>query len=176
MLGRQWRWMLVFLGIQYLGEFWFVQTTWPFSLAIIKLITGIIACLSLASSQEGIESFSKPESSLPQGSLFKLFAASLVILTALATAPQMSTWMGINNFTGLGTSLLLIGLGLLQLGISIQPVRVIIALLTLLSGFEIMYAFIETSTLVAAMLVVINIGLALIGVFLLNKLQLEKSG
>jgi len=176
MLSRQWKWMLIFLGIQYLGEFWFVKTTWPISLAVIKLITGIIACLILASAQEGRESISRPESSVPQGKLFKFFASSLVILTALATAHQASNWMGINNFSGMGTSLLLIGIGLLQLGISTQPFRVIIALLTLLSGFEILYAFIETSTLVAAMLVVINIGMALIGVYLQNKLLLEKTG
>ena len=67
------------------------------------------------------------------------------------------------------------GLGLLQLGITAQPMRVIIALLTFLSGFEILYSFVEKSTLVAALLVLINIGLSLVGVYLLKPVNRERS-
>jgi hypothetical protein len=76
---------------------------------------------------------------------------------------------------GVWASITLIGLGLLQFGITAQPMRVIIALLTFLSGFEILYSFIETSTLVAAMLVLMNIGLSLVGVYLLKPVKVEKS-
>jgi hypothetical protein len=175
MLSRGWKWILGFLAIQYLGVFWFVQTVWPVSLAIIKLIAGIIACLALASSQEGTSSFSKMESSWPQGRVFRALAASLVFLVALTSAPQVSNWLGINNLLGVWASITLIGLGLLQFGITAQPMRVIIALLTFLSGFEILYSFIETSTLVAAMLVLMNIGLSLVGVFLLKPIIVGKS-
>lgn len=175
MLSRGWKWILGFLAIQYLGVFWFVQTVWPVSLAIIKLITGIIACLALASSQEGTSSFSRLESSWPQGRIFRVLAASLVFLMALASVPQASIWLGINNLLGVWASITLMGLGLLQIGITAQPMRVIIALLTFLSGFEILYSFIETSTLVAAMLVLMNIGLSLVGVFLLKPIIVGKS-
>lgn len=168
MLSRSWKWILICLAIQYLGAFWFVQTVWPFSLAIIKPIAGIIACLALASSQEGTSSFSKLESSWPQGRIFRLLATSLVILMALTATPLTSNWLGINSLLGIWTSIYLMGLGMLQLGITAQPMRVIIALLTLLSGFEILYSFVENSTLVAAMLVFVNIGLSIIGVYLLN--------
>ena len=171
MLSRGWKWILGFLAIQYLGVFWFVQTVWPVSLAIIKPIAGIIACLALASSQEGTSSFSKLESSWPQGRIFRSLAASLVLLMALTAAPLVSSWLGINSLLGIWASLYLMGLGLLQLGITAQPMRVIIALLTFLSGFEILYSFIETSTLVAAMLVFMNIGLSLVGVYLLNTIE-----
>jgi len=174
MLSRGWKWILGFLAIQYLGVFWFVQTVWPFSLAIVKLISGIIACLALASSQEGTTSFSKLETSWPQGILFRLFSASIVLLTTLGVAPQVSNWLGINNLHGIWVSLLLMGFGFLQLGITAQPMRVIIALLTLLSGFEIIYSYIETSTLVAALLVVINVGLSLVGLYLLKATDQER--
>jgi len=49
----------------------------------------------------------------------------------------------------------------------------IIALLTLISGFEIIYAYVESSALVAAMLVLINLGLSLVGIYMLNTDYLE---
>ena len=63
--------------------------------------------------------------------------------------------------------LLLIGMGLLHLGITARILRVAIGLMTVLSGFEIIYATVEGSILVAALLAVINLGLALVGSYLL---------
>jgi hypothetical protein len=40
-------------------------------------------------------------------------------------------------------------------------------LMTVLSGFEILYSTVESSVLVAALLAVINLGLALVGAYLL---------
>jgi len=95
-------------------------------------------------------------------------------LATLAITSPTSNWLGIDNPLGTWASLLLMGIGLLQLGITIQPLRVIIALLTLISGFEIMYAFVESSALVAAMLVLINLGLSLVGTYLLSVENMEK--
>jgi hypothetical protein len=46
--------------------------------------------------------------------------------------------------------------------------RVILALLSVLGGFEILYAALEGSILVAALLAVVNLGLGLVGAFLLS--------
>lgn len=171
MLSRNWKWILGSLAIQYLGVFWFVQTIWPVSLAIIKLLAGMIVCLALASSQMGLTSFTKLESSWPQGRTFRVLGVSLVLLVALATTSVTSEWLGINNLPGIFVSIVLVGSGLLQIGFTAQPMRVIIALLTFLSGFEIIYAFMESSTLVAALLVLMNIGLSLVGVYLLRNVE-----
>lgn len=168
LLSRDWKMSLIFLGCQYLGVFWFIQTIWPFNSAIVKLITGLIVCLALAMSQKNISSYTNVELSWPQGRLFRLFAATLIYLATLAISYQSSTWLGINNPIGTWASLILIGSGILQLGITTQPMRVIIGLLTLISGFEIIYAFVESSALVAAMLVLINLGLSLVGIYLLS--------
>ena len=61
---------------------------------------------------------------------------------------------------------MLIGMGLLQLGMTTQSFRVILGLLTTLSGFELLYAPLETSVLVAGLLVVINLGIALVGSYM----------
>ena len=70
---------------------------------------------------------------------------------------------------------LLIAMGLLQLGMTTQVLRVILGLLTTLSGFEILYAAMEGSSLVAALLVVINLGLGLVGAYLLTASSEEKA-
>jgi hypothetical protein len=64
-------------------------------------------------------------------------------------------------------SLLLIGMGLLHLGITAHILRMTIGLMTILSGFEIIYSAVEGSILVAALLAVITLGLALVGSYLL---------
>lgn len=173
MLSRDWRWSLGFLGAQYLGVFGFVQSIWPLNLAIVKLISGFIVCIAFATSQKSTKAFSFSETAWPQGRLFRLLATALILLTTLSIASQTSRWLGISNPIGTWASLLLMGIGLLQLGITTQPMRVIIALLTLISGFEIIYAFIESSALVAAMLVLINLGLSLVGIYLLSTDYLE---
>jgi hypothetical protein len=166
LLGRNWKWLLIFLASQYLGVFWFVHLTWPLSLAIIKLISGLIVCIILAFYSEAYDVHSLRDTSWPQGIIFRIFAAGLISISTLAVSTQASLWLGISNTTAMWIGLFLIGMGILQLGITAQTERVIIALLTLLSGFEIIYAFVETSSLVAALLVAINIGLAVVGVYL----------
>lgn len=174
LLSRGWRWSLAFLGIQYLGVFWFVQTIWPVNLAVIKLLSGLIVCIALATSQLSATSLENLETSWPQGYLFRLFAAALIVIATLAIATPTSAWLGLINIRGTWVSLLLLGIGLLQLGITTQPLRVIIALLTIISGFEIIYAFVESSALVAAMLVLINLGLTMVGTYMLNTEIMEE--
>ena len=66
------------------------------------------------------------------------------------------------------------GMGLLHLGLTNHPFRVTLGLLTVLSGFEILYAAVETSTLVAGLLAGINLGLALVCAYLLVAPLLEE--
>ena len=165
-LGRNWKQVLISLGVQYFGVFWFVQLSWPLSLAIIKLISGLIVCVILAFYSEEYEVLTAQDTSWPQGNVFKIFSAGLIVTSTLAISRQASLWIGISNPIVMWIGLYLIGMGIHQLGITAQSERVIIALLTLISGFEIIYANVETSSLVAALLVTINIGLAIVGVYL----------
>jgi hypothetical protein len=72
-------------------------------------------------------------------------------------------------------SMLLMGMGLLYLGITAQPLRIVTGLLTLLAGFEILYAAVENAALVAALLAVVNLGLALAGAYLINAASKEET-
>ena len=66
----------------------------------------------------------------------------------------------------LAGGILLVEVGLVMLGLNARPLRVVLALLVLFSGFEILYAMVERSTLVAGLLALVNLVLALIGAYL----------
>ena len=168
LLVRDWRISLALLAVQYLGMFLLVSTHWPLGMATAKLITGWMSTAILGMTQTGIPNFPDQESSWPEGRTFRLFIAALVIIAVASFSPGLQIWLpGISLPVAFG-GMTLIGLGLLQLGITIQPLRVTIGLLTILSGFEILNASIENSILVAALLSVINLGLALVGAYLIN--------
>jgi len=173
LLHRDWRWGIGLLAIQYLSIFWLVQTHWPVSMAAAKLVTGWMACAVLGLAQLTKDPAEESEASWPQGRLFRLFTAGIIIAATFALSLLATGWLGIGMPIAFG-SLLLVGMGLLQLGISAQPFRVILGLLTVLAGFEIIYAAVESSTLVAAFLSVVNLGLALTGAYFLILPQEEK--
>jgi len=66
------------------------------------------------------------------------------------------------------------GMGLLSLGFSNQGFRVSMSLLIFLAGFEILYAAVEASVLVAGLLAVVNLGIALSGAYLIVSRTEEK--
>ena len=172
LLQRDWRVAIGLMATQYLSIFWLVQTHWPVSMAAGKLVTGWMACAVLSMAQLNSDSKGETESSWPQGRLFRLFTAGIFMAATFALSLRASSWLGLSLPIAWG-SLLLVGMGLLQLGISAQPFRVVLGLLTVLAGFEILYAAVESSTLVAALLSTINLGLALTGAYFLNMPQEE---
>jgi hypothetical protein len=168
LLVRDWRLSLALLALQYCGMFLLVLSHWPPGMAAAKLITGWMSAAILGMTQSGFPNFTYLDSSWPEGRTFRLFIAALVIIAIASFAPSLLVWLpGISLPVGYG-GMILIGMGILQLGITIQPLRVTIGMLTVLSGFEILYASIENSVLVAALLSVVNLGLALVGVYLIN--------
>jgi hypothetical protein len=176
LLSRDWRWSLGLLAAQYLGMFWLVGLHWPFGLASVKLVTGWMASAVLGVTCLGLpEHDEKDASARPQGQLFRLFAAAMVALLVVAATPQVEAMIPGVSRPVIAGGLLLAGMGLLHLGITAEILRVILGLLTVLTGFEILYATVETSILLAGLLAVINLGLALAGSYLMTAAQPEKA-
>jgi hypothetical protein len=105
--------------------------------------------------------------------IFRVVTALMIVLVVLTVAPATTGWVPGIRFEQVLGALILLGLGLLHLGLTASPLRVVIALLTTLSGFEIIYASVEDSTLVAGLLAGVNLGLALIGAYLLSAPSVE---
>ena len=108
------------------------------------------------------------------GGLVRFFSAVILGLAVFSIAPAATDWVsGLTVEQAVG-GLLLIGMGLLQLGFAPAVLQTILGLLTAAAGFEIFYAAIETSTLVAGLLSMTNLGLALVGAYLLVAPQMEQ--
>lgn len=168
LLTRDWRWSIILLAIQYVGMFVLTFQHWPLGMASVKIVAGWMSAAILGMTRSGIanEEFDE-EYTWPRGWLFRAFAACIVLLIVVVVTPSVDTIMADAGFPVTSGSLLLIGLGLLHLGITANVLRVTIGLMTILSGFEILYSAVEGSVLVAALLAVINLGLALVGAYLL---------
>jgi hypothetical protein len=176
LVSRDWRLGLGFLGLQYLGVFWLTSLHWPISMAAIKLVTGWMAIATLGITRLNIkEADEETIQPWPQGRLFRMFTAGIVTVIVFTAAPSVEEIIPGIGLPVISGSLILMGLGMLHLGMTIQPFRVILGLLTVLSGFEALYAALESSTLVAAMLSTVNLGLALVGAYLLSARKPEES-
>lgn len=166
LLNLGWRWTILALTVQYLAVFWLVALNWSLGLASVKLVVGWVAGgLLLTSYVETTPSDEEFRLSGITGLVFKLLAAALTLILIFSLTDRLQDWFPI-SLPALQGATVLMGMGLLQLGMTTQPVRVVVGLLCLLSGFEILYAALETSVLVAGMLALINMGLALVGVYL----------
>ncbi len=164
LIGLGWRGTQIALSVQYLAVFWLVTLSWPIGMAAVKLVVGLMASAVLATTQPGASS-DNPSASPLSGRVFKALAALLVWIVVFSISSAVMDLAHVNQATSLGGALL-IAMGLLQMGMNRQSARVVIGLLTFLAGFEILYAALETSLLVAGLLAIINLSLALIGAYL----------
>jgi hypothetical protein len=189
LISNDWRLSLVVLSVQYVGVFVLVLRDWPFAAAAVKLVAGWIGCAivgmaftSLAGTEAEVKSGEKREVQKgtamlapdnPSGRLVFILAAVLVWITIYIYAPQLPRWLPeVDIFQAVG-GLLLIGIGLLKLGFSNHIFSVLLGLFCVISGFEILYAAIESSALVAGLLAGTTLGLALLGAYLLLAQTME---
>lgn len=135
----------------------------------VKLLTGLVASVILwmTASGEGWES--GPElSRVPSGRVFRLLAAILVGAAAAGFSRANMIGLPVQTPGAITASLVLIGLGLLQTGLSEEPLRVGLGLLTMLAGFDLSYAAIEPSVAVMALMASTEVGVALVVSYLLT--------
>lgn len=190
-LVEDWRLCLGLLVAQYLGVFWIIMFEWPLAMAAVKLITGLIVCAIL-----GMAAVSLPESRrnnlvfqglrtyilnlrhLPQtnfilGRGFMLITAILVIITGISLALELTSFFRGGMLFILQAGLILIGIGFLKISFSSDAFAVILGILMTLAGFEIIYALLDKTVLVAGLLSCANLGLALAGAYLMISPSLE---
>ncbi len=174
LVSRDWRVSISAMGAQYVGVLLLVALSWPLELAVIKLIAGWIAVAVLGISL--IEHPKVMENEMGywvSGGLFRVFTAGMMGLAMLSLVPTVAEWAVHADFEQILGSMILMSFGLLHLGFTAQPDRIILGLLTIISGFEIIYSTMETSLLVNAFLAVISLGIALIGAFLIIVSKVE---
>lgn len=166
------RWVFGMLVLQYLVVLVMVLQEWSAGLAIIKLIVGCVAAAILTSGLDDASTMNgQPDRA---GQVFRSIAAAFFWVIIFFSVPALQNWLRISSET-ISVAFILIGIGLLQLGMTSQPVYVAIGLLTFLSGFEVLYSALEESVLLAGLLAVVNLGIALAGAYLSGMASQEET-
>ena len=108
------------------------------------------------------------------GIAFRILTAGLISLTIVSQLPALINafpqWTMLQTWSGL----ILIGFGLIKLSFTTEPFHILLALLTLLAGFEILYAALDKTMLSAGLFATVNLILALVGAYLLTAPQMEE--
>jgi len=161
---QNFRLALAALAAQYLLIFLLITSVLPSSLALVKLLVGWMITALLVSEIRLIEKDWENRIAL-SGNLLRGGVLFLLWIVVYLGLPLIQLWIPVNQTVLLGGLILFSG-GLIQVGLSNQVLRVSLGLLTLFSGFEIIYAALEPSVLVSGLLVLVNIGIGLTGLFL----------
>jgi len=164
LLSRDWRWSLGVLAAQYLAIFLLFLIHWPLTMSAAKLVTGWMAAAILGVTLVNQADFLPVQSSR----IFKFLLALVVAGAVVQGVLVVNDWIPDAGFPLVLASLMLIGQGLLQLGMTVEPFRATLGLLTVLSGFELLSAPLDNSVLVTAMLAAATLGIALAGSYLLT--------
>lgn len=166
LLFKEWRWVIGALAALYIGEFLIILTQWPIYLAVIKLIVGWMVCAILAVTSSPEQFFG--DISSPSRRIFKGTAGAILLVSVFYISAAVNKWLPEITREQIIAGLGLMLLGILQLGLSSRPSRVILGLLVSLAGFDILYSAVEYSLLVAGLIAAVQLGLAFTGAYLLS--------
>ncbi len=172
LVGQKWRNSIIVLAVQYLAVFWLVSLVWPIGLAAVKLVVGWMVCALIGSSLPERESEEDFQGIF--GNIFHIATSGAVWLVVFSIGPTLVKWIP-TGLVILWGGMILIGVGILQIGVANHNLRVIFGLVTVISGFEIIYAAVENSVLVTGLLAITNLGLALVGAYLTAEVLEEES-
>jgi hypothetical protein len=164
-----WRLALYGMLLQYLFVSLLLDMVLPGGLALVKLVAGVVACVTLYWTGWRIEAArhwryaqedvpSSGSTLDPLGLPFRLLALVFAVLV-LYTVPER---LGFTFFlqTFLVPAVWLVVMGLLTIILTRDPLKTGLGLLTFQNGFELLYHLVEPGLLVLALL---NVGTILVG-------------
>lgn len=168
LIHKDWRVTLGALALQYLAMLWLITRHLPFVMGSAKLIVGWMVVAILGMTRLGLPNPEEEEESfIPRGQYFQIALMGIITLVTAGASPRIETAIPGLGLPVIAGGLILIGGGVVHLALSKNILRVAIGLLTMLAGFEILYAAVESATLVSGLLAIVNVGLGMVGSYLL---------
>lgn len=169
LVSRDWRISLGALAVQYLAAFWLVTRHLPFAMGSVKLITGWMVIAIIGMTRLSLTNLEQNEQDAfyPRGASFRVILIGIVAFVAAGATPRIEAAIPGLGLPVIAGGILLIGAGVAHLGVTSDLLRVSLGLLTMLSGFEIIYAAVESAILVTGLLAAVNLGLGVLGSYLL---------
>jgi hypothetical protein len=183
---RDWRWSLLFLAIQYaIAGLLFVDVLLP-HLAFMKVLVGLFICLILYITARQVNWGKLPEDVtgeeavqmrkerfvrlgtlvLPTDTPVRVFLALIVCLAIWAIAQPTGHLLPAAPDHFQLAVLALVGLGLVMLSLTSEPLMAGLGLLTFLTGAELFYSALEQSVAILGLLGVANLIVALVIAYL----------
>jgi hypothetical protein len=167
-----WRAGIVALLVEYAAAALLLTQLVVVEVSLVKLVAGLLVAAILGVTGWQLN-FGRPATpgvpawqtriQVPTALPFRLMAVIMVVVSALYVAgqpnlalPGLDTGSPVNS-----ASYLLIALGLLNLGLTEEPLTAGLGLLTLLLGFETFYAAVEPSLAVLALMAGVELSVAL---------------
>jgi hypothetical protein len=139
----------------------------PKALVLAYWIVGACVCGILAATSAGPYGAGEAHhAGIPSGMWFRVVA---VLLVALASMSLARAAIGTGDAVAPGVPVgagLLVGLGLLQVGLSEEPLRVGSGLMSIISGFEIGYTTVETAIALHGLVIGVPLLIALVVAYL----------
>jgi hypothetical protein len=161
------RLLAIVLAAQYALAGWLAAESLGVGVAASQVLGGILtAAIVWVTWRATDPDMGNHDGDLMSRTAFRWVAVLLVLFAAWGLGRR--GWMGLPGLTStanLGATFLML-LGLLQASLFRQPMRVVVGLLTVLSGFGIAYGVVEASLAVIALLIIVHLGLALAGSYL----------
>jgi len=167
LLARDWRWSLGLMAALYVAAAVLTMAHWPLGMAASLLVAGWMSVAALGMT---LTAMPRRESSTTspwlQARGFRLFMAGMICVLAAGITPRIDEFIAGVGSPVIAGSILLVGIGFLLLGTSVQVTPIVLGLFSVLVGFEVFYSAVEGSILVAGMLSTVNLGLGLAGAYL----------
>jgi hypothetical protein len=160
------RYLLGIMVFQYLFVFFLVGSLWPIGLAVVKLIVGWIVCSLLGSAYLHRGKLAKDESNTAK-SVFSALSAVVIWLIVFTISSEGIPFLPLDRPILIAAGIL-IGMGILQLGSTTKLLRILLGIMTVMSGFEVLYAGLEESVLVTGLLAILYIIFGFMGWLMLN--------
>ena len=169
LISSDWRISLGALAVLYLAAFWQVTRHLPLAMGSVKLIAGWMVVATLGMTRLGLTGQDPQEEDtfFPRGIWFRIALMGIVTLVTVGATPQIESAIPGLGIPVIASGILLIGAGVVHLGVTTNILRVTLGLLTTLAGFEIIYAAVESAILVTGLLAIVNLGLGIIGSYLM---------
>ena len=164
LVPRDWRWSIFGLAMSYLIGFTLIVQIWPLPLAAVKLLSGLIGLIILSTVKMNAENQEENTDGL-SSRIFIFLLAILSWIVVSATINDLNAWLPI-EYTNLFIGLVFLISGMIKLSIDQRVFNVVVGLLTLLSGFDIIYSALEGSALVTALYALIVVSICVLGSYL----------
>jgi hypothetical protein len=163
-ITNDWRRILIAYAILYVCAFVIIAQYWSFTFSLVKLITGLMSLVVMGISINRY--YAIPEKKVKSELVFRLIALCLIFILVAFMVYRISNYLSISLEIVLA-SVLLIGFGVFQLGVTHESYKLFLAILVLFFGFELVFSANETSLLVNGLLAVVTMLVALMGSFMI---------